>query len=321
MKIDSITPFVLIVFLLSLLSLFHLPEVQAQGGGKAKPKGQNVTIQMTNRSSSPLTVLRGSTLGRGNSAGGNPGFRNKAGILPPGGTETVKSQRGQIWSFMLNDKLVTSITAENGQNLSIIVKQAQVNAIMGRPKGGNQPSKPQPTQPNKPQPKVPTVPAGVAGKTGSKVTAAEAQAVVNYHNQKRREVGNGPVKWSNKIAKYAQSRAETIARTKRFAHLPQGQNPYGENLAQKGATGGGAKYTSKDGAVDWYSEKKLMPNNARVMTSNLFNRGVGHYTQMVWKGSTEIGAGTATFQQNGFTMIVVVCCYNPPGNMLGDPIF
>lgn len=36
------------------------------------------------------------------------------------------------------------------------------------------------------------------------------------------------------------------------------------------------------------------------MKMDLFHRGVGHYPQMIGKGTTEIGVGIANFQQNGF---------------------
>jgi len=163
--------------------------------------------------------------------------------------------------------------------------------------------------------------ANLAGNTGSKLDAAQAQQLVNYHNQKRQEVGTGPVSWSTQIAQFAQRRADTIARTKNFSHLPQGQNPYGENLGQGGSGGGVSGYNVVNACDGWYAEKAKMPRGARVMTVDLFNRGVGHYTQMVWIASTRVGAGLANFQQNAFSMTVVVCCYNPPGNFIGGPIF
>jgi hypothetical protein len=159
--------------------------------------------------------------------------------------------------------------------------------------------------------------AGVpGGSTGSKLSALEAREMVNYHDAKRAEVGSGKVTWSPVIARFAQERADMIARTKKFAHLPPGRNPYGENLAQ----GGGGGFSAVSACEGWYAEKARMPKNVTTLSMNLFNRGVGHYTQMVWKGSTQIGAGIARYEQGGFTWTVVVCCYNPPGNVIGGTI-
>ena len=64
----------------------------------------------------------------------------------------------------------------------------------------------------------------------------------------------------------------------------------------------------------WYEEKKsYMPGTPIPGDFGSFK--AGHYTQMVWKDSTEIGAGKAvirTGDQKG--SLFVVCNYNPRGN-------
>ncbi|NEW59957.1 hypothetical protein GSY74_01560, partial [Sulfurovum sp. bin170] len=45
----------------------------------------------------------------------------------------------------------------------------------------------------------------------------------------------------------------------------------------------------------------------------------GHYTQVVWKQTTEIGCAKATYQKGNFKGgTIVVCRYNPAGNMGGE---
>jgi hypothetical protein len=41
----------------------------------------------------------------------------------------------------------------------------------------------------------------------------------------------------------------------------------------------------------------------------------GHFSQMVWKNSTELGIARAR-DQNG--KVIVVANYNPPGNYIGQ---
>lgn len=48
--------------------------------------------------------------------------------------------------------------------------------------------------------------------------------------------------------------------------------------------------------------------------SHVCSQCTGHFTQVVWKGSKEIGVGRAT-SSGGRT--VVVANYRPPGNVLG----
>ncbi len=153
------------------------------------------------------------------------------------------------------------------------------------------------------------------------ISSGEISQILAYHNRKRREVGSPALSWSSEIARYAQSRANTIARTGRFGHLPRGRNPYGENLAEAGSTRGNPGYTVLDACEAWYSEKSLMPPGERILTRRLFNRGVGHYTQMVWKETTEVGAGVAHYRKGGYTVTVVVCCYNPRGNVITEAIY
>jgi len=233
------------------------------------------------------------------------------GEIQVGQSVPMKAYPGQRWVFVNTNGKVF------GEYVTRTEPRQQAFSIAQTAGGAGNSVKPVPA-PGNPNAVATTA---VAGNSGSRLTPQQAQQMVNYHNQKRAEVGNGNVSWSTQIAQYAQQRADQIARTKQLAHLPQGQNPYGENLASGGSTGGGVVYTVINACDGWYSEKAKMPRNARTMTIDLFNKGVGHYTQMVWKGSTQIGAGISQYQQGAFTMTVVVCCYNPPGNVINQAIY
>lgn len=41
----------------------------------------------------------------------------------------------------------------------------------------------------------------------------------------------------------------------------------------------------------------------------------GHFTQMVWKGSEQLGCGSVTTSSGA---LYVVCNYSPPGNYIGE---
>ena len=49
-----------------------------------------------------------------------------------------------------------------------------------------------------------------------------------------------------------------------------------------------------------------------------FSGGTGHFTQVVWKGSTKLGIGRAESEQNGMKCAYIVGRYKPAGNMMGD---
>ena len=45
--------------------------------------------------------------------------------------------------------------------------------------------------------------------------------------------------------------------------------------------------------------------------------GTGHFTQVTWIGSTELGVGRAVGKKNGMHCTYVVGRYRPPGNFMG----
>ncbi len=65
----------------------------------------------------------------------------------------------------------------------------------------------------------------------------------------------------------------------------------------------------------WYGEQKDYTDYANPNLNN-FSKW-GHFTQVVWKGTTQAGFGMA----RGKTMTYVVGSYSPPGNMFTVPSF
>jgi pathogenesis-related protein 1 len=106
------------------------------------------------------------------------------------------------------------------------------------------------------------------------------------------------------VAAFAQAWADHLAGSCGFEHRPD--NPYGENLF-----GGTAGYVGVlDAAASWYQEKPYYPGGPLTADNGFL---AGHYTQMVWRDTTRVGCGKA--ECNG--QIIVVCDYDPPGNILG----
>ncbi len=79
--------------------------------------------------------------------------------------------------------------------------------------------------------------------------------------------------------------------------------PYGENLYW---TSGTAAPGDVVGA--WVAEVQSYNYAANSCTAVC-----GHYTQVVWKTTTQVGCGLATSAQGQYW----VCNYNPPGNYEG----
>ena len=127
-----------------------------------------------------------------------------------------------------------------------------------------------------------------------------SSSMTNIHNVKRSlHVDTGSLTWSDELAAYAQNYADQYDCSGNLIHSG---GPYGENLALGyGLTG----------AVDaWYNE---------ISKYNYDDPGyspqTGHFTQVVWKDSTEVGCG---YKYCGsYWGDYVVCEYAPPGNVIG----
>jgi pathogenesis-related protein 1 len=158
------------------------------------------------------------------------------------------------------------------------------------------------------QPTLPGQSADVPPSTGSSVSQTQAQLVLDFHNAKRHDVGSPPLHWSPVLAAVAQNWATHLASENgcRLSHTVNG--PYGENLFG----GSGAPYTSLDAAKDWYSEISKYTYGA-VTAANF--APTGHYTQMVWSRTTQVGIGQASCPGGG---TVIAAEYSPPGNYIGQ---
>jgi len=72
----------------------------------------------------------------------------------------------------------------------------------------------------------------------------------------------------------------------------------------------GAELTGRKATEMWYDEvDKYRFNNPG------FSTGTGHFTQIVWANTTEMGGGKAK-SSTGAQFVVVR--YTPPGNVLGQ---
>ncbi|WWC65972.1 uncharacterized protein I303_108594 [Kwoniella dejecticola CBS 10117] len=138
-----------------------------------------------------------------------------------------------------------------------------------------------------------------SGSTGD----ADADLLVQLHNDFRAQYGAGPVTWSNTLADYAKSHATAC-------NMEHTGGPYGENLA----AGAGGGYSITDGFNAWAAEApEYDPSNPQY----------SHFTQVVWKGTTEIGCAAVSCADGtiftiGSDSLYIMCEYNPAGNVIGQ---
>jgi hypothetical protein len=161
---------------------------------------------------------------------------------------------------------------------------------------------------------IPTVTSQVSNNTGG-MSADWINSIWAVHNSERAAVGVEPLVWSDSLAAGAQTWAEYLAKTGISRHASQAQMRClcGENIATFSwfagptAPGGGASL--------WVAEKQNYHGEPIDSTNYLT---FGHYTQMVWSGTYVVGCGVAPPGAGGLPYSILVCRYNPQGNIFGQ---
>jgi hypothetical protein len=136
----------------------------------------------------------------------------------------------------------------------------------------------------------------------------DKQLILTEHNKYRAEVGAPPLTWSEKLAAGAQRWADTIALLGQMKH--SGTSGVGENLAFW--RGSNPSLNTMIGM--WEQEKQLFQPGRFPNVSRDGNwLSVSHYTQMVWRDTTQVGCGIGNNGKTDF----LVCWYSPQGNYIG----
>lgn len=142
----------------------------------------------------------------------------------------------------------------------------------------------------------------------------EISEILDAHNAYRAEVGVPGLSWSSELANSAQAWADYLADANIIEHS-QTNGYYGENIwaGTRGA------YSLTDMVNSWGSEQRyFIPNQPFPNLSTTGNWvDVGHYTQIVWRDTTEVGCGLSRSNN----MDVFVCQYTPSGNFSGQRPF
>lgn len=139
--------------------------------------------------------------------------------------------------------------------------------------------------------------------------------VLSSHNFEREKVGVEALRWSPELAQSAQRWADHLAATGQFEHAPEDPvSPQGENL-----WAGSKGYFSPEAMVAaWVREKRYFRDGAFPANSTTGRvEDVGHYTQLVWRDTREVGCARAS----GRSEDVLVCRYAQAGNYIGERPF
>ncbi|XP_028982360.1 ancylostoma secreted protein [Diachasma alloeum] len=168
------------------------------------------------------------------------------------------------------------------------------------------------------------------------LTQEEKDALLKAHNDYRAYVASGqegrgsnggqpgatnlgPLEWNDEIAEIAQRWANQC----NFGHdncRNTADDYVGQNIASV-SWSDQFHYDSITGMVDsWYNEVDNVDRN--IVSAYQFSEDTGHYTQLVWAGTTQLGCGLTRYKKPGeWYNTYLVCNYAPGGNIIGAPIY
>ncbi|THU92435.1 PR-1-like protein [Dendrothele bispora CBS 962.96] len=132
----------------------------------------------------------------------------------------------------------------------------------------------------------------------------QSQAL-DLHNNARAQFGASPLTWNGGILGQVQAHANKCV----FEH--SGDSGVGENIAA-----GTGNFGMSNAMDSWMGEaSKYDYNNPG------FSDATGHFTQVVWKSTTQVACAIASCGANTIfsdPSHFVVCQYTPPGNFAGQ---
>jgi hypothetical protein len=137
--------------------------------------------------------------------------------------------------------------------------------------------------------------------------------VLDMHNGAREALGVAALDWDEALAADAARYADDMAKTGLFRHSPRGNRaiPSGENLWM----GPHRLYGYQVMVGSFLEEEKLFRAGGRLPDISTTGRwqDVGHYTQMIWRGTKKVGCALGEGAQYDY----LVCRYFPAGNSYG----
>tara|TARA_B110000259_G_scaffold161255_1_gene185234 strand:+ start:82 stop:630 length:549 start_codon:yes stop_codon:yes gene_type:complete len=153
----------------------------------------------------------------------------------------------------------------------------------------------------------------------SSLSEEDIVLALKAHNDARKEVGVPNLSWSKTLEADALKWAKTMAEKEEMFHSSNESRPnQGENLAYAYSNVNGESVFSLTPALDasngWYNEINDY-TYAEIGSDVNANVMIGHYTQMIWSTTTEVGIAVAISDTG---KVYVAARYSPPGNWVGS---
>ena len=155
----------------------------------------------------------------------------------------------------------------------------------------------------------------VQGSTG-RLTSLDDRLLA-AHNGERAAAGLPAMDWDPELAAEAAEWGGELAKIEAIEHSPddpEDPDPQGENLW----LGTNGHFTPEQMVGMWVEEKRHFVPRPIPFSSRTGNfDDVGHYTQVMWRDTRQVGCALAKGQENE----ILVCRYSAAGNVEGEQAF
>jgi len=163
------------------------------------------------------------------------------------------------------------------------------------------------------------------------------QLILDMHNELRSRVAKGEeagqpkasdmraLVWNNELEAVAQRWADqcTFGHDSNRAMLDGtsvGQNAY-MSMSSQVSTSEEMMRTMDNAVTAWYNEVTNPGFDPADIQPFKFGYGTGHYTQVVWAETSQVGCGWAYYSEGGWQRSLVVCNYAKAGNYIGQTMY
>ena len=150
------------------------------------------------------------------------------------------------------------------------------------------------------------------------LTPSEQNEILKSHNQIRNSLNLPNLRWSNSLASKAQSWVNELENSHSCKMKHSRMSGLGENLYWASpirySSGNNQIQSIEPKAVVWtWADEKPYYNYSS--NSCAYGKVCGHYTQLIWANTTEVGCAKVICANKSQ---IWSCNYNPPGNYIGQ---
>ncbi|XP_078365354.1 Golgi-associated plant pathogenesis-related protein 1-like [Oculina patagonica] len=136
---------------------------------------------------------------------------------------------------------------------------------------------------------------------------------LDTHNKFRKIHGVPLMTLDRQMCDQAKAYAQKIAQLGELKHSSKEEREeQGENLSMGCSTN--KAQAMEEAVTNWYNE---VCNPGYNFNGDGKSTGTGHFTQVAWKTSTQLGIGRAETTRNGMQCAYIVGRYQPAGNFFG----